>query len=500
MKMRIALPALVAVVSISGCGGGGSSSPTSSQGTASPAAAAAVSATPAASTRTSLAGQTVTVGMGEPVVPPPDTGMLMSCADGAGVQCSGNTILATENGVALTSSGVQVSGKSTNDLAAKIENTGLAKGLVQTTVGTAEVRVFKNATGTASAPALLLDKFGISWDGVTDRPQILETFATEKGRVALDATGKIIRGPLPDASEISFYDFAVKGRNATQYRYANNTYFPRDLVAYPVRCPIANPACRTTGTDGWKLQNGNWRSGGTEPDSGFVFRLHEDGNLYAGDGLPNPDGSRKPLPGGDGFGVSFPGFKGYRVLENWGMQYGSLATWFTQDTVNIAEFAGGSSEHNKSRRGAVAFGDVTSPAMVPNAGTATYGGTAYGWYAANATDEAVFFKGAVTITVNFAAHTAVVTIQNTLTLDQAQTSVPATLSSTIAWAPGPSGNYLTGAVATNGNLTGGASARYFGPVIADGSGNGPAEAGGTYVLSNAATGQTVIAGFIARKL
>jgi hypothetical protein len=499
MKMFIALSALIFVFSVAGCGGGGSSATTPATASSTDSTGSTGSQTPVASTP--LAGETVTVGMGVAPIPPADTGMLMSCADGAGVQCSGNTILKSENGVALTSSGVQVSGKSTNDLAAKIENTGLAKGLVQTVGGTAEVRIVKRATTVAAAPTLLLDRVGISWDGVADRPQIIETFATAQGRVALDAAGRLIRGPLPDASEISFYDFAVKGRNATQARYANNTYFPRDLAKYPVRCPIANQTCRTTGTDGYTTRSGNWRSGGTEADSGSVFRLHEDGNLYAGDGLPNPDGSRKPLPGADGFGVSFPGFKGFRVLENWSMQYGNLATWFTQDTVNIAEFAGGSSEHNKSRRGAVAFGDVTSPATVPNAGTASYGGTAYGWYAPNATDEAVFFKGVVTISVNFATHTADVTIQNTMTLDQAQTPVPATFTSSMTWAPGDAGNYMAGAVATNGNaLAGGASARYFGPISAAGSSTGPAETGGAYVLSNASTGEAVIAGFIARKL
>lgn len=42
--------------------------------------------------------------------------MTMFCADGAGVQCSGDAAVRTENGVTLSNSGVQVYGNSTSDL------------------------------------------------------------------------------------------------------------------------------------------------------------------------------------------------------------------------------------------------------------------------------------------------------------------------------------------------------------------------------------------------
>jgi hypothetical protein len=62
-----------------------------------------------------------------------------------------------------------------------------------------------------------------------------------------------------------------------------------------------------------------------------------------------------------------------------------------------------------------------------------------------------------------------------------------------------SANYMTGPV-DNGTIRGGLSGRHFGPVIATGtSGQGPAEMGGAFSLSNADTGATVIGGFIARK-
>ena len=471
-------------LSLSACGGGSSGpSGTTVAGTGTP----------------SGTGGDITVGMGPQPTPPSDTGVLMSCVDGPSTQCSGNTILRTDNQVAMTSSGVQTYGKSTNDLAPVIANTGLAIGLMPASGGIAELRVNKDANGVPSSPAVLLRNLGISWDGVTDRPPIIETFRTAQGRVALDASGRIISGPLPDASNLDFYDYAVKGRNGTQAHYANNTYFPRDLTLYPVRCPANNPGCRTTETDGFRTQQGDWRSGGSEPDSSTVFRLHADGDLYAGDALP-VNGQRQFLPRGDGFGVSYPGFKGYRNVDLWTMRYANLAAWYTMDTVEIVEFAGGSNEHNKSRRGMVAFGQVTDPNLVPGSGTATYAGVAYGWYAPNAVDESVFFRGAATLTVNFATLQAVVSIQDTVTFNDARTPVPATLSATMNWSSTGIANYLTAAVPGNtAGLAGGISARYFGPLVGTGAGAGPAETAGSFTLNNAATGQTVIGGFIGRK-
>lgn len=474
--------ALSLACSLAACGGGGGSSggspTTAGTGTAS-------------GNDLTLIGDIQTVGVNPVADPPANTSMNMSCVDGGNVQCSGNTVLRVDNQVALTSSGVQVYGKSTNDLAPVIANTGQATGLMPASGGIAEIRVTKGAGSAPSAPALLLRDIGISWDSRTDRPPIIETFRTSQGRVALDASGKIITGPLPDPSNITFYDYATKGSAATQSRYANNTYFPRDLSVYPVRCPANAPNCRTTETNGFSSTQGNWRQGGIEPDTSTVFRLHADGDLFAGDAVP-VNGQRQFLPGGDGFGVSYPGFKGWRGLDLWTMQYANLAAWSTMDTVNIVEFAGGSNEHNKARRGTVAFGQVTDSAAVPSSGTATYSGVAYGWYAADATNEPVYYRGAVNIVVNFATRQAQITIQNSVTYDSNLTPVPANLATTMSWTPPANANYMTAPVA--GAIPGGISARFFGPV--DG---GPAETAGSFMLNNPGTGQTVIAGFIARK-
>jgi hypothetical protein len=232
--------------------------------------------------------------------------------------------------------------------------------------------------------------------------------------------------------------------------------------------------------------------------------VHEDGDVHAGDGPP--DGSGKPtvLPGGSGPGVPFPGSKGYRVLELWSFQHANLASWTTQDTVQIGEW-GGQNEHNKNRRGIVTFGAVSDPAAVPAIGSATYSGIAYGLYyvpnPADALKDPSSFRGAATVTVNFATREVIVTIDKTVTSDTAGTAVPVTLRAvTTMGATGTSAaNYMTGPV-DNGTLKGGLSGRHFGPVVATGtSGQGPAEIGGAFSLSNSTTGAVALGGFIARK-
>jgi hypothetical protein len=261
--------------------------------------------------------------------------------------------------------------------------------------------------------------------------------------------------------------------------------------------------CPTTESSGLQRQSGDWLSGGTRPHSASATRLHGDGDVHAGDGPPDANGNPTILPGGDGPGVPFPGSKGYRHLTSWSYQYANLGAWITQDTVQIVEWTGGpgTDEHNQSRSGMTAFGAVTDPASVPTNGSATYAGIVYGWYAPNATTEAPFFRGSALVTVNFATRQVTVSIQNTRTDDAAATTVPVALTATTAMGAAGSNvaNYLTG-TAANGSLSGGLSGRYFGPVVTAGSsGTGPAEIGGSFSLSNSATGAAVVGGFIGRK-
>lgn len=421
----------------------------------------------------------------------------MSCPDGTAWQCSGGTILRTEPyGIALTSSGVQAYGKSTSDLAKPIANTATASGFAPASGGVAEMRLNKDAGGTISSVAVLLSNLGISWDGKTERSAIVETFTPTQGRVQLGANGVLNFLALPDSANLSFYDFATKGAAGTQANYANNRYFPR--TGNPPRC-LSGVNCQSTETNGIQYQQGSWRNGGVNPDSVTADRLHEDGDIHAGDGQPDANGNPTILPGGSGIGVAFPGTKGYRSFNGWSYQYANLGAWLTQDTVEIAEWSSASNEHNQNRRGFVAFGAVTDPARVPASGTASYSGIVEGWYGKNASDDPAFFHGTATITVNFATREVGVDIGNT-TADNSGSTVPAAFKATVGMGAAGSNvaNYLTGAV-NNGKLTGGVSGRYFGTVASGGSGAGPAEIGGTISLSNSSTGETVVAGFIGRK-
>jgi hypothetical protein len=242
--------------------------------------------------------------------------------------------------------------------------------------------------------------------------------------------------------------------------------------------------------------DGSWRFGGGDPDRLLATRNHEDGDVHAGNGLPDANGNPTWLPGGSGFGVPMPGSKGYRAIDHWSYQYANLAAWFTQDTINIAEW-GGAPEHNKNRRGFMAYGDTTTPANVPTTGSASYTGVVRGRYAPNAVDEPAPFVGTVTVTVNFASRSVTVTIQNTVREDNGA-SVPVALTATPTLRTAGDANHLMGPAA-NAAMSGGLGARLFGPVASGGSGTGPAEIGGAFSLSNTGTGAAVVAGFIGRK-
>lgn len=477
LRLRL-LGAGLLVAALTACGGGGSSTTSGTSTGDTPTGGTPTGGTPPGGTPPGGTAPTTTV-----------------CVDGASYQCSGDTIIRTDNGVAMTSNGVQAYARSTSDLETPIVEMTSAFGFQPTSGGVAEVRLSKDANSVVSSPALLLRDLGLLWDGSSERPLIIETFNPTQGRVQLAANGALSFGPLPPTSDLAFYDFGTLGPAGTQANYANNRYFPR--TGNPSRCPAGVTPCAETETAGpGAVSSGNWRSGGVLPDWIGAGRLHGDGDVHAGD-----DPSGNPLPGGTGPGVPFPGSKGYRTFANWNYRYSNLSTWTTQDTVLIEEWALMGNEHNKNRRGIVTFGDITAPATVPAGGSATYSGIVYGWYGANASGEPDVFSGNVTVTVNFATRAAVVAISNTRTYDSSETPVPATLSATTtAGAAGTDlANYMTGA-ASSGSMTGGVSGRYFGPVVTSGtSGAGPAELGGTVSMTNTATGQSVVAGFIALK-
>jgi hypothetical protein len=505
-KIKPLVAAMAAASLLTACGGGGGGDNgsgsgtnlnpgTSSQGGSNPSQGGS---TPDQGGGTPNQGGTTpdqNGGGSTPGTPAPDTTMLMTCADGAGVQCSGSTALKTENEVLLTSSGVQVIARSTSDLAVPIVDKTTPTGMALFDQGLADVRVRKDETGKVTASSLLLSGLDMSWDGVKDRPQIIETFSTQPGHTQLSAAGAVVRGDLPAHSDTAFYNFATLGKDATQANYANNIYFPRSDASRCEPAPVPPATCPATETKGIENNQGDWRAeGGRLPDWFGASRIHNDGDIHAGDNVADATGP----------GVPFPGTKGYRGIDGWSYSYGNLSLWQTQDTVKMAEWTGaaGTDEHNTMRRGAIAFGAVTDPTLVPTAGSSTYTGIVYGYYATSGATDPDVVRGKATVTVDYATRNVTVTFSDVIKYDATGDAVPLlnfSTSATLGAAGSTSANYLSGAVAS-GTFTGGLSGRAFGPIVSTGaSGAGPAEIGGALRFKSGVGGATVIAGFIGRK-
>jgi len=451
-----------------------------------------------------------------PPPPPPPAGtpspfgahpMTMTCPEGAGTHCSGSALVHDDAGIAVTSSGVQVFGASTTDLLPDNPTVTSAFGLALRDGAPAELRIGRDNIGGTTSAALLLDRLGLSWDGVTQRPRILETFSRQAGRVQIDGNGLLTFGALVGHADTGFYDYAWRGENGTQAHYANNIYFPRfDL---PPRCPVGYTPCQNEESQGLATTYGAWRGGGDTPDDARASRMHEDGDVHAGDGPPDASGVPTVLPGSTDYGIPFPGSKGYRDLRHWNFAHANLAAWFTQDTINIAEWtralAEPPPEHNKNRRGMVAFGAVTPPGNVPASGAATYRlGHVFGWYAApwpNAgqPSDAVPFLGTADATVDFTARTLTVRISGLRSEDTGGAlPIELTLNARLGDSGSNAAGYYRG-VADTGAMRGALGGRLFGPVDDSPGGNAPAEIGGVFRMSDADSRAALVGGFIARK-
>ena len=416
-----------------------------------------------------------------------------ACPDSS-MQCTGSAILRTDQGIGMTASGVQVYAVSTNDLQDPNPTPTFAVGLQPQTGGLADIRVTHDANGAVASVALLLSKLGLSWDGKTERPLIIETFEKRQGRVQLDTTGHVVFSALPPPTDLNFYDYARKGAAATQANYANNIYFPR---TDPSRCPADAVSCPLVETTGIQTQLGDWRTGGTTPDNTSASRLHEDGATQAGFGL-DANGNQVLLPDATGPGVPYPGFKGYRNYHQWNYQYTNLAAWITQDTVLINEWGGGH-EHNKARRGLVAFGPVTAPAQIPTTGVVRYSGRLHAWWSYDPSLDSYPIFGDIVAEVDFAARTVKISVTGTRIDEGTLDAVPMAVTASTSIGGAPYTNYFQGAVG-NSSMSGGLGARFFGPVTSGGSGTGPAEIGGSLQLQTPGNGPVAIGGFLLRKI
>jgi hypothetical protein len=379
-------------------------------------------------------------------------------------------------GLNITGSSVQTYGTSTSDLLPGRDPTtasGFALSNPETGAGITDLRVSRDDTGAITAATLILRDLGVSWDGETERPPIIEAFNDTQGRSVLTAAGEVSNVALPDAGSASFWD------RSTQANYANNRYFP--MTPAPEECPswwgipggcnleTFGVVAGSPGTD--------WRTGGVIPDNVSAGRLHSDGDIDA----PN---------------VPFSGSKGFRALEMWSYAHATLGAWVTQETVLMAEWGAPTGvEHNLNRRGIIATGQPTAMASLPGDGVATYDeGFVYGWYAASGVAEPIAFRGRVAARVDFATNAIRLELYDVVR-ESNWTPLPLGMAASGELAEGNRGAVVV--PVTAGGMEGNLGARFFGPVAAGAGGDGPAEIGGSFRLGNG--GASAIGGFVALK-
>lgn len=388
--------------------------------------------------------------------------------------CSGEALGVAVGTIQLSKNGLQTIGFSTSDLLPTNSNTAEAFGLLPTNEGFAELRVVHDADANISAVDLLLSQLKLFWDGQTERPRIIENFSLKRGRIQLGEQGMSTLIALPPQGD-AFWNNNASTFAGTQDHYANNAYFERPAPA----CDSNDTACVAAANNGLRLTTGSWRSGGMKPNQISATRLHEDGATQGPDQMP------------------FAGFKGYRDLWNWNYRYAHVAGWVTKDTINIQEWGGGR-EHNKERRGSIAFGQLTDPASLPNIGTATYQGYVRGWYSPDGQAEVYPVAADLEVTVDFSAKQATLRLLN-VRIDEVlpanlEPSVKLTVGSTNVLPFGTPGNTAIGGI-THGGAAGYAGLRFFGPA----NGATPPELAGSFSIRGL-SGITAIGGFIARRV
>ena len=114
-----------------------------------------------------------------------------NCKGDASVQCSGASTLQINNHITVTASGVHTYGASNTDFFSKEPLTNPV-GLKIASGGTVEVRTNRSKNSTPSDPILILSNIGLSWDGKTERPPIIETFSQTSKRVELSSNGALL--------------------------------------------------------------------------------------------------------------------------------------------------------------------------------------------------------------------------------------------------------------------------------------------------------------------
>ena len=395
-----------------------------------------------------------------------------NCPSGVSA-CSGSVIGHPVGALRLTSNGVQTIAVSTSDLATSNSDATEAVGLQPGTDGLADIRVLRDADANVRAVDLLLSDLKLFWDGKRERPGIIENFGITRGRVQLGTEGMSTLTALPAAGD-SFWDNHPENFTGTQAHYANNHYFEQVAPS----CADSSAACIAAADNGLTLTRGDWKNGGLRPNQVSAIRLHEDGAAQAPAHLP------------------YPGFKGYRSLWNWNYDYAQVAGWITKDTINIQEW-GGSGEHNKERRGVIAFGQLTDARSIPASGIVSYQGYARGWYSPDGLTEVFPIAADVSVTVDFSQRQATLQLL-ALRIDEwlppeVDPAVKLAAASANLLSFGSPINSAIGAI-DHGGVAGHAGLRFYGPATQ----GAPLEIAGSFALKGV-SGISAIGGFIARR-
>ena len=402
-----------------------------------------------------------------------------NCNGDASTQCSGANTLQIDNHIAVTASGVHTYGTSTSDLSETVDPNDPV-GLKLASGGTVEVRSSRSKNSAPSDPILILSNIGLSWDGKTERPPIIETFSQTSKRVELSSNGALLSKALPQLDDVNFFDYAQLFFAATQSHYANNVYFPRPLDG---TCSARNiKTCLLTESPPLAIESGNWRTGGNQPDKLAASHNHWDGAVKISSRVTVtttiPDNTLE-IDNLNPVGDLIPGAQGSRHYQQWSYGWSNLGVWDTQDKVNMQAW-GGSKDVQKRITGTMAFGTVSLPDRIPQSGTAVYSGKVTGWLNYDYSGRSVPFFADASVTVNFANNTAEFIFSKTRTVenDYSDIFLPS-VQTTLTLDRQKLKNYLNGRLDFEG-MQGGVGARFFGPITTGGSGIAPVEMAGTF--------------------
>lgn len=415
--------------------------------------------------------------------------------------CSGSSILQIDHGIAVTASGVQTYGVSTSYISATADPNNPV-GLKLASGGTLEVRTSRGKNSMPSSAALILSNMGLSWDGKTERPPIIETFSTSQKRLELSSNGLLLNKDVPPPDDLRFYDFGQFGVAATQNHYANNIYFPRPEG---VTCNEKKASsCRSSESPPLSVEAGDWRTGGNKPDKLVASHYHLDGAIEVGSDISprssNVLANSISIDNSNILGGLIPGAQGSRQYQQWSYGWSNLGVWNTQDRVNMQVW-GGSQDFQKLISGTVAFGSLSLPERIPQSGTAVYSGNVYGWLSYDYAGSTVPFFANANVTVNFANNNVEFAMSKTRLLENDYTDIYLDpIQATLSIDRQKLQNYVSGRL-DYADMQGWVGARFFGPITTDGSGIAPVEMAGSF---NMQCGQfdacpVLVGGFLLKK-